>query len=294
MYKLKFMNEKVKVARLSVLSNTVLIFIKLIVGILTGSVSIVSEAIHSTMDLVAAVIAFFSVKVSDTPPDKEHPYGHGKIENVSGVIEALLIFIASIWIIYEAVLKLISPAEIESIGLGSLVMLVSAVVNILVSRKLYKVAKRTQSMALEADALHLKADVYTSLGVASGLGLIWLTGFYFLDPIVAILVAIFILREAYHLLKKAFTPLLDISIEDSDLQIIKKSFSDKNFEYHKLRTRICGKYKFADVHLVLPGNKTLDEVHSICDELEKELKEQISFLTITIHAEPKNYDNRRT
>ena len=205
---------------------------------------------------------------------------------MSGVIEVLLIFAASIWIIYEAVLKLISPGPIESIGLGSLVMFISAVVNILVSRKLYKVAKRTQSMALEADALHLKADVYTSLGVALGLGLIWLTGFYFLDPIVAIAVAIFILYEAYHLLKKAFAPLLDVAFEPKDLETVETYMSNNNYTYHKLRTRLCGKYKFADILINFDGDKTLDEVQSTCDLIEKELKEKISFLTLTIHVEP--------
>lgn len=280
------MQEKVKVARLSIISNTLLIILKLIVGILTGSVSIISEAIHSTMDLAAAIIAFFSVKVSDLPPDKNHPYGHGKYENVSGVIEALLIFAASIWIIYEAINKIQSNEKIESIGLGSLVMLISAIVNIYVSRKLYKVAKLTNSIALEADALHLKADVYTSLGVAIGLSLIWLTGYQILDPIVAILVAIFILYESFGLLKKAFTPLLDVSINESDIKIIKDSFAERNLCFHQLRTRISGKFKFAELHLTLPGNKTLEEVHSICDEVEKELQEKIPYLTITIHVEP--------
>jgi len=184
------MNAKVSIARLSILSNSFLIVLKLAVGFISGSVSIISEAIHSSMDLIAAVIAFFSVKVSDTPPDSRHPYGHGKVENISGVIEALLIFIAAIWIIIEGVKKLLSnDIKLESIGIGSAVMLVSAVLNAFVSGRLYKVARETKSVALEADALHLKTDVYTSLGVAVGLGLIMLTGINWLDPVVAILVA---------------------------------------------------------------------------------------------------------
>src|SRR5450759_3510622 len=167
------MNAKVSIARLSILSNTLLLLLKMAVGLLSGSVSIISEAIHSSMDLIAAIIAFLSVRVSDNPPDSRHPYGHGKIENISGVIEALLIFVAAIWIIVEAVKKLFEEKiEIESIALGSIVMLISAIVNFIVSRRLYKVARETNSVALEADALHLKTDVYTSLGVAVGLGLI--------------------------------------------------------------------------------------------------------------------------
>jgi cation diffusion facilitator family transporter len=287
------MNEKVKVASLSIASNTTLIIIKLFVGIFTGSVSIISEAIHSTMDLAAAIIAFFSVKVSDTPPDKRHQYGHGKIENISGVIEAILIFIASIWIIYEAVNKIQSKDKIESIGLGSLVMLISAGVNIIVSRKLYKVAKKTNSIALEADALHLKADVYTSLGVAFGLGLIWLTGYQILDPIVAILVAIFILYESFQLLKKAFSPLLDSAMDESDLNTINDYFKQRNIKVHDLRTRLSGKYKFAELHMVMSGHKTLEEVHEVCDEVEKDLENRISDFQLTIHPEPESKEENQ-
>ena len=194
------MNAKVSIARLSIVSNTLLIVMKLVVGLISGSVSILSEAIHSSMDLIAALIAFFSVRVSDNPPDSRHPYGHGKIENISGVIESLLIFIAAVWIIVEAVKKLFGERiELDSIALGSIVMLISAIVNTYVSRRLYKVARATNSVALEADALHLKTDIFTSLGVAVGLGLIMATGINWLDPVIAILVALFIIREAYHL-----------------------------------------------------------------------------------------------
>ena len=193
------MDEKIRTASLSIISNTCLITMKLIVGIITGSVSILSEAIHSTMDLIAAIISFFSVKISAKPADAEHPYGHGKFENVSGVIESLLIFVASLWIIIEAVKKIISGEEVGSSALGFFVMFFSAGINFLVSKRLYRVAKKTDSIALEADALHLKTDVFTSLGVGAGLLLIWITKLHFLDPVIAILVALFILKEALNL-----------------------------------------------------------------------------------------------
>lgn len=157
------MNKKVSVASLSIVSNLLLIILKVGAGIVSGSVSIISEAIHSTMDLLASIIAFFAVRVSDHPADERHPYGHGKYENVSGVIEALLILVAAIWIIYEAIHKLINPVKSEFIGVGIVVMFVAAIVNFFVSKRLYKVAIETHSLALEADALHLKTDVYTSL-----------------------------------------------------------------------------------------------------------------------------------
>jgi len=280
------MLEKIKVARLSIISNSSLIIMKLAIGIITGSVSIISEAIHSTMDLLAAIIAFFSVKVSDQPPDKQHPYGHSKFENISGVIEAILIFIASLWIIYEAIKRINTNEKIESIGLGALVMVISAIINFIVSKQLYKVAKKTNSIALEADALHLKTDVYTSIGVAFGLFLIWSTNYRILDSIVAILVAIFILWKSFQLLKKAFSPLLDVAIDESDIEQIKQYFVNKNLKMHNLKTRKSGKYKFAELHLNLNGKLSLEDAHAICDEIEKELEILIPDFQLTIHVEP--------
>ncbi|AWK51830.1 cation transporter [Clostridium beijerinckii] len=282
------MNAKVKVARLSLLSNTSLIIMKLVVGLFTGSVSIISEAIHSTMDLLAAVIAFFSVRISDKPADDTHPYGHGKVENISGVIEALLIFVASIWIIIEAVKKIINPGEIDSVGLGFIVMFISAAINFIVSKKLYKVAKQEDSIALEADALHLKADVYTSLGVGGGLFLIWITGLNYLDPIVAILVAIFILKESFELLKTAFNPLLDVKLSDEEIEIIKDKINryDSVFcNYHDLKTRKSGRIRYIDLHLVFPENKSIKEAHDICDRIEQNIEQVLKYAEVMIHLE---------
>jgi cation diffusion facilitator family transporter len=281
------MNAKVSVARLSILSNTCLIIMKLAVGIISGSVSIISEAIHSSMDLIAAMIAFFSVRVSDNPPDSRHPYGHGKIENISGVIEALLIFVAAIWIIAEAIKKLMGEAiELDSIGIGSVIMLISAIVNILVSRRLYKVARETHSVALEADALHLKTDVYTSLGVSVGLGLIMITGINWLDPVVAILVALFIIRESYILLKRAFTPLLDEAWDNDEIDDLEKTLNELNVNYHGLRTRIAGNYRFIDLHMDLPKDLSVESAHNYCDMIEEKLTVKYQNLNVTIHVEP--------
>jgi cation diffusion facilitator family transporter len=282
------MNEKVKIARLSLFSNSLLISLKLIVGLLTGSVSILSEAIHSTMDLLAAIIAFFSVKISDKPADEVHPYGHGKVENISGVIEALLILAASIWIIIEAVKKILNPGEIESVGLGFIVMFISSAVNLIVSKKLYKVAKQEDSIALEADALHLKADVYTSLGVGIGLFLIWITNLNYLDPIVAILVAIFILKEAFELLISAFNPLLDIKLSDEEIEIIKNNinkYSSVYCNYHDLKTRKSGRIRYVELHLVFPEDKTIKEAHDICDKIEHDIGQDLKYTEVMIHLE---------
>jgi len=281
------MNAKVSIARLSIVSNTLLILLKMAVGFISGSVSIVSEAIHSSMDLVAAIIAFLSVRVSDNPPDSRHPYGHGKIENISGVIEALLIFIAAIWIIVEAVKKLAGEKiEIDSIALGSIVMLISAIVNTIVSRRLYKVARATNSVALEADALHLKTDVYTSLGVSAGLGLILITGINWLDPIIAILVALFIIKESYNLLQRAFTPLLDTAWSEDEIGELEERLNNLEVNYHDLRTRVAGNYRFIDIHIQIPEDVSVGKAHKYCDKIENELTSVYENLTVTIHVEP--------
>jgi cation diffusion facilitator family transporter len=282
------MKVKVKIARLSILSNSILIVLKLVVGLLSGSVSIISEAIHSSMDLLAAIIAFFAVKVSDTPPDSRHPYGHGKVENISGVIESLLIFTAAILIITEAIKKLLGETvELDSIWIGSVIMFVSAIVNTIVSRKLYKVARETKSVALEADALHLKTDVYTSLGVAVGLGLIMITGINWLDPIVAILVALFIIKESYVLLSKAFTPLIDSAWGSDEIEGLERKLNEMAVNYHDLRTRVAGNYRFIDIHVEIPKEESVGSAHNYCDMIENELTSLYDNLTVTIHVEPK-------
>ena len=164
--------RKSNAALLSVASNTLLIILKLLVGLWIGSVSIISEAAHSSVDLLAAIIAFVAVRVSGRPADESHPFGHGKVENLSGTFEALLIFIAAIWILYEAAEKLRNPQPLNQACLGILVMLISVAVNIIVSRRLYQVGEETNSVALKADACHLHADIYTSLGVLIGLAII--------------------------------------------------------------------------------------------------------------------------
>ncbi|MDT8718861.1 cation transporter [Clostridium sp. 19966] len=285
------MNSKTKTARLSILSNSSLIIMKLIVGFLSGSVSIISEAIHSSMDLLAAVIAFFSVIISDKPADKDHPYGHGKVENISGVIEALLIFIASIIIIYKAVEKLINPSKIESVGLGFIVMFISALVNYIVSRKLYKIAKQEESIALEADALHLKADVLTSFSVGLGLLLIYITKLNFLDPIVAIGVAVFILREACELLKTAFQPLLDVKLSDVEITKVRQAIEGHNMvycNYHELKTRRSGSKKYIDLHLVVPRDMSVEKAHHICDDIENDIETSLKNSDVMIHVESCN------
>ncbi|MFZ5943323.1 MAG: cation diffusion facilitator family transporter [Bacillota bacterium] len=284
------MDKKSRAAFLSIISNTVLVVMKLFVGILTQSVSIISEAIHSGLDLAASFIAFFAVRVSGKPADKNHQFGHGKFENVSGTIEALLIFIAAIWIIYEGVHKLFKPVMIEELNLGLLVMAFSGGLNWVISNYLSKVAKEEDSIALEADALHLRTDVYTSLGVFMGLVIIKFTGWVVLDPIFAILVALLIIKESWVLTKKAFLPLLDTPLDEKEQQKvieIIRTFSDNYIEFHKLRTRKAGSEYHIDLHLVVPKDWAIEKVHCLCNKIEEELETTFNCHCL-IHTEPCN------
>jgi cation diffusion facilitator family transporter len=285
----KLNTRKKKVAFLSIASNTSLIVMKIIAGILSGSVSIISEAIHSSMDLLASFIAFYSVNISSKPADKEHPYGHGKVENISGVVEGVLIFVAAFLIVKEAIYKILNPTEIKDFYVAIAVMSASALANVVVSRILYKVAKEEDSVALEADALHLKTDVYTSAGVALGLALIKITGNGFLDPIVAIGVACLIIKEAWELCCHAFGPLIDSSMSDEEekkIQDILLDYREKVIDYSKLRARRSGQYKLIDFTIIVSENLSLKEAHEISEEIEKQIEESIHNTDVLIHIEP--------
>ncbi|MFZ3130150.1 MAG: cation diffusion facilitator family transporter [Desulfosporosinus sp.] len=290
------MGEKTQVASLSVASNTLLTLAKVVIGLASGSVSILSEGIHSGIDLLAAFIALFAVRESGKPADSRHAYGHGKIENVSGTIEAALIFVAALLIIVEAIQKIRMIIGGEGgyvgdlgLGLGLLIMGVSGLMNLIVSTKLMRVAKRTDSVALEADALHLRTDVYTSVGVFLGLLLIRITGWIILDPIIALFVALMIIKASFELTKKAFSPLVDVSLPDEEREIIAEVLllhTEEFVEFHKLRTRKAGSERHVDLHLVVAKYTSVVDVHELCDLIEQEINLRLSGTHILIHAEP--------
>ncbi len=285
------METKTRVALLSVGSNSLLIALKLAVGLHTGSVSVISEAVHSSIDLLAAAVAFLAVRVSSRPPDGSHPYGHGKIENLSGVVEAVLIFIAATWISVESVRKLVSGARLEAVDLGLLVMLVSVAVNIVVSRRLMAVARKTQSIALEADAQHLTADILTSTGVFIGLLAVRLTNLTVLDPLIAIGVAMMIIRTAHDLTSRSLRDLVDTSLpteEQSKIVSILKQHSLGLKEFHKLRSRRVGGQRHVDLHLVVDGRTSVEEAHGLCSTIEQDICEALPETDVVIHLEPQS------
>jgi cation diffusion facilitator family transporter len=290
--------RKERVAFLSVISNTSLVVIKLVVGVLIGSVSVMSEAIHSGVDLIAAVIALYSVKTSSRPADSKHSFGHGKIENISGTVEALLIFVAAGWIIWEAVHKLLAPRPLESVGWGVVVMLISAVTNVYVSRMLFKVGKETDSIALLADGWHLLTDVYTSVGVMVSLAVIWAGKFLFhdfrfdwLDPVAAIGVACLIIKAAWDLTWQSSGGLMDETLPPEEQEEIHRlicSQLPKVHGYHKLRTRKAGHFRFIEVHIQLDAGMSVEAAHQISQDIERLIQESFLHATITVHTEPCN------
>ncbi|MFX3624827.1 MAG: cation diffusion facilitator family transporter [Ectobacillus sp.] len=280
-----------KIASLSVASNTFVVLLKLVVGFLTGSVAVISEAIHSSLDLAASVIAFFAVRVASKPPDPKHPYGHGKFENISGTVETLLIFVAGIWIIYESVEKIIHPTPIQLPWLGIGAMLIGAGLNFIVGKKVQKVGEETKSVAMKSNALHLLTDVYSSLGVAASLLLVTITNWTILDPIIGIAIALYIIREAFHLVKEAFHPLVDTGLSDAEEKTIRevlKSYKHRYIEYHDLRTRRAGSEEHVDFHLVVPSHLSVEIAHELCDSIEEDLKRSLHNPQVLIHVEPEH------
>lgn len=286
---------KSRAAAVSIASNATLIVFKLVAGILSGSIAIISEALHSGSDLVAALIAFWSVRRAAEPPDERHHYGHEKVENLSGVIEALLIIAAAGVIIYEAVAKILDGPEIDHIWLGVGVMFVSGVVNLIVSGKvLYPVARRTESAALEADAAHLRTDVYTSFGVAGGLLLVKLTGWEYFDPVIAIAVAVLIVKTGYELVMQSTRVLLDETLPEDELEEIRRCVSEHRGDiiagYHKLRARRAGSRRHVDLHIVVDETLTVAEAHDVAEHIEEDIRACIPNTDVLVHVEPRAPD----
>lgn len=288
--------KKERVALLSVISNSALVSMKLIIGLLISSVSIISEAIHSGVDLLASIIALFSVKTSSKPADKNHSFGHGKIENISGTVEALLIFAAAGWIIYEAFQKISKPAPIDNLGWGIGIMLLSSVINIVVSQRLFKIGRETDSIALQADAWHLRTDVYTSAGVMIGLVLIWggqlfLPGvnLYWLDSVAAMAVALLIIKTAYDLIIQSAGDLLDANLPAEEEEWIHGEilkYGNRLHGYHRLRTRKAGHFRFIDFHIKVEPQMSVADSHLITEEITKNIENRYPNTSVTIHVEP--------
>ena len=283
--------KKKLVAGLSITSNVILSILKVITGILSGSLSIISEAIHSLSDFLASVLTFFSVMKSSQPADYDHPYGHGKYEDMAGFIEGMLIIAASLFIVFEASKKLINGigSDTENI-MGIAVMFIAVILNIVVSSLLFKVAKETNSISLYADGEHLRTDVYSSLGVLIGLIFIKITGYGLFDPVIALVVALIIFKAGFSITKKACSNLLDHSLPDENIdnikQIIEKYKNNVTLKPNSIKARRLGPATDIDMVLQFCESISICECHKICDEIETQIQVLYPNCSISIHPEP--------
>ncbi len=286
---------KSRAAWVSVAANAALIVFKLIVGLVSGSIGIISEALHSASDLIASFIALVAVRAAAKPADPSHRYGHEKVENISGVVEGLLIIGAAVIIVYEATQKIVHGPHLERIELAVGVMLLSAVVNLAVARwYLSPVARRTDSAALEADAAHHLTDVYTSLGIAGGLILVRVTGWEYFDPILAIAVAVLIVWTGWHLVDRSTRVLLDEALPDDELELIGEKVAEHRGElivgYHRLRSRRAGSKRLIDLHVTVPDDMTVDQAHDVAEHITADINGLLPNCETLVHVEPRSHE----
>jgi len=279
-------------AGLSIASNSLLIAIKIAAGAITGSIAILTEAVHSMIDLVASIVAFAAVRKADEPADAEHPYGHEKLENLAAAIEGMLILVGAAVIVYEATRKLVEGSEVRSIAVGIAVMGVSTIANAGVSSYLYRQARHHDSAALEGDAAHLRTDAMTSLGVLAGLGLVALTGNSVFDPITALVVAVAIVVSGARILWRSGRVLVDEALPAAEMDRIEATIAatrgDEVAGYHKLRTRRAGRRRYVDVHVQFRGGTSLERAHEVAHELRDAIEAELPSAEVLIHVEPES------
>ncbi len=282
-------STKSGVAKLSLVVVIGLIVLKVAVATITGSISILAQAVDSFLDLFAIAIIFLAVRIATKPADEEHPFGHGKAENIAAVVQAMLIFTAGGLIVYSAVLRITAGTIIALTEAGIGVMLISIIVSILLSRHLLKVSRAVDSIALQATAHNIVADVYSAAAVLAGLLAIRFTGLNILDPIIALLVALFILKVAYDVLRRSFGGLIDVKLPEVEEIEVKSCIIEHYSEvigFHRLRTRKAGSQRYIDLHLVMPKNASVEEAHKMCDHLEQDIENRLRHTSVTIHVEP--------
>jgi cation diffusion facilitator family transporter len=271
-----------------------LVSIKFAVAAVTGSISILAQAADSFLDLIAVGITFFSIIVAARPADSEHPFGHGKAENISALIQAIFIFIAGSLIIYSAIDRIISGSAIEMTEAGIGVMTISVVTSFLLSRHLLKVSRAEDSPALEGIAHNITADIYSAAGVLVGMVVIRLTGLTIIDPIIALAVALIILKSAYSLMIKSIGGLLDVRLPEDEESIIKSAItrhSNQIKDFHELHTRKSGSQRYINLHIIMHKGVSLEEAHQICNCIERDITIALPYSNTTIHCEPHDESN---
>ncbi|MBW8307153.1 MAG: cation diffusion facilitator family transporter [Thiobacillus sp.] len=256
---------------------------------ITGSVGLLSDALESFVNLAGAMMALAMLTLAERPADDNHAHGHGKAEYFSSAFEGFLILIAAVLIGYAAIDRLLNPQPIEAVGIGLAVSVVASIINLATSRILMGVGRKYKSITLEADAHHLLTDVWTSAGVICGVGLVWVTGWLWLDPVIALLVAMNIVWTGWQLLQRSASGLMDVSIPVEDIKAIHgvlDSYRQQGLEFHALRTRQAGNRAFITVHVLVPGAWTVQQGHDWSERIEADIRQAVTYAHITTHLEP--------
>jgi cation diffusion facilitator family transporter len=287
---------KTRAAAVSIVSNSLLIALKLAAGAITGSIAIITEAIHSSIDLLASVIAFFSVRKADEPADASHPYGHQKVENLAAAIEGMLILVGAAVIVYESSRRLATGAEVEKIGVGIAVIAFSGVANLGVSSYLSRRARETDSPALAGDAAHLRTDALTSFGVLVALVLVQVTGIQEFDPAVALAVAAAIVYAGVRIISRSSRVLVDEALPQDELDAVRSAIegagADEVVGFHKLRARRAGSRRYVDMHMQFRDGTSLQRAHYVSHELQAEIRRRLRGADVLIHLEPQEAADR--
>jgi cation diffusion facilitator family transporter len=277
-------------AALSIASNAALIAIKLAAGAITGSIAIITEALHSLIDLVASVIAFVSVRKADEPADVDHPYGHEKVESLAATIEGMLILVGAGIIVFEATHRLVVGSEVERLGVGIAVMGFSVLANLAVSTVLYRQARAHESPALEGDAAHLRTDALTSAGVLGGLLLVEITGVVAFDSITALIVAAAIVVAGLRIIRRSSGVLVDEALPDEEMDRIEAAIAsartDEVAGYHKLRGHRAGPRRYVDLHVQYRSGTSLERAHELAHAMRASIEADVPGAEVLIHVEP--------
>ncbi len=280
-----------RAAILSVAATAALTISEITVGILSGAVSVIANGVQSALDLVAALTAWFAVSHAAKPPDYNHRYGHGKVESLLGLVQAALIWATAGFIAWEAVEKLLKGALVDYPLAAMVMMSISVFVDLAVARYLFRIAKQTGSLALEADGWHLQADALAALAIFGGLGLLNLTGWHILDPLLALAVSVLIVKAGWGIFWQAITHLLDTALPESEERLIDQVLDAHSAQFinaHRLRTRQAGKHRYIDLHLVVRDDMTVEEAHQLCDAIERDIQKMLPNADVTIHVEPES------
>jgi cation diffusion facilitator family transporter len=276
-------------AWLSIAAAASTIALKAVAYLVTGSVGLLSDALESVVNLVAAAVALWALKVAAAPPDADHPHGHDKAEYFSSGLEGALIFAAAAAIVATAVPRLLAPRPLDSVGVGLAVSAAASVVNLVVARILIGAGRRHHSIALEADGRHLMTDVWTSVGVIAGVGLVQVTGILLLDPLIAIGVALHILWVGYGLVRRSVHGLMDPSLPDEERRAVEgalDAFRDEGATWHALRTRQSGRRRFVVAHVLVPGAWPLRRAHDLSERIEARVRATLADVDVVLHLEP--------